>query len=304
MVSQLTQITSDGRPSEDAQFDCVPASIGAGILYLLGKSQWDTAVNPDLLKDAAYGENWKNMGTAASAYVPICQKLGFNLRHLDGTPSALVSEAHNQLSTGHPVIFTEPDPYVSASLGWSHVCVFYSEAPGLLTAMDPYIARPVQRTDQEWEGLLEFNQIWVLEKLDVSIDIHTPGMSNDFEELDAHHWRRKSANSSGGHPVIQFGLLENYKKYGNSGLCGRQFLGLPESGEITLGPNKVKQYYQFGCLCWDNGKIYPLAVYDESSPGHDPLIDALKKQYELQTAIPAQLLVNALNQIKAIVAKV
>src|SRR5215469_4875173 len=164
LVSQLTPITSDGRPSENAQFDCVPASIGAGILWYEHKSQWDSSINPDLLKDQAYGEALQNSGTAAIAYVPVVAKMGYTLSAIDGDPALLVQQAHEQLALQHPIIFTEPDPYVPSSYGWSHVCVFYADAPGELTALDPYIAKAVTRSDAEWQQMLLFNQIWILER--------------------------------------------------------------------------------------------------------------------------------------------
>lgn len=162
LVSQLTSTTSDGRPSENSQFDCVPASIGAAILWYQGKTQWDEQINPDTLKDAAYGESYTG-GTAAAAYIGVCKSLGYNLYPINGNPVDLVQKAHELIDSGIPVIFTEPDPYVNPALGWSHVCVWYASGPGNLTALDPYIAAPIQRSDSSWANLVQFNQIWVVE---------------------------------------------------------------------------------------------------------------------------------------------
>jgi GH24 family phage-related lysozyme (muramidase) len=287
MVSQLTAITSDGRPSENAQYDCVPASIGAAILWFEGKHQWDASINPDLLKDKAYGEALRNSGTAASAYVPFCQSLGYKLFHIDGSPGTLIQEAHTELALGHPVVFTEPDPYVPASYGWSHVCVFFGEMPGELTCLDPYIGKPITRSDAEWQQMLMFNQIWVVERIEetVIIDLNTPGVSNYFEAVpgNTNQWKCQSNGK-----IIQFGLLSSYRGWGNSGLCGLTFLGLPQSNEIPLSgvPGAVKQHFERGVLFYDpghkadnppgSGAVYAAHLY--SGAGQDPRVVELQAQ--------------------------
>lgn len=177
LVSQLTTMTSDGKPSENSQFDCVPASIGAALLWYLGKHQWDAEINPDKMKDQAYGDAYHG-GTAALAYVPFCAALGFRLYAVDSNPADLVAKAHQFLGEGKPVIFTEPDPYVPSSYGWSHVCVFYADAPGELTALDPYIGRPITHSDAEWTNLLLFNELWILDKEETPA-MHVPNGWHD-----------------------------------------------------------------------------------------------------------------------------
>lgn len=279
MVSQLTQITSDGRPSENAQFDCVPAAIGAAILWYQGKSQWDDTVNPDKMKDQAYGEGLRNSGTAATAYIDFCAMQGCRLFPFNGSPAELVAEIHRQITLEHPVIFTEPDPYVSNSYGWSHVCVFYGEGPGYLMAMDPYIARPVHRNDQEWINLLLYNQIWIVEPLevDVTIDIKTPGVSEHFTEDASGRWTCKSNGKT-----IHGGILEFYKSFGNSDLNGLTWLGIPRSFEIPLqgrGPGAVKQFFEKAVVEWSNNKVQLLPLYD-GGPGTDPRIADYQKQID------------------------
>lgn len=163
MVSQLTTTTGDGLPSNNAQYDCVAACVDAVCRYLLEQPE-NSVFNPDTFKDEAYGEAYANKGTAAIAYVPFCASLGVHLYPVNGNPAQLVQQIHQFLAENKPVIFTEPDPYVSNTLGWTHVCVFYQDGPGFLTAMDPYIARPVHRTDQEWIQLLQNNEIWIAER--------------------------------------------------------------------------------------------------------------------------------------------
>jgi hypothetical protein len=314
IVSQLTDTTSDGRPSENKQYDCVAASIGAGILYYQGKTQWDKDINPDRLKDAAYGENWRNQGTAATAYVDFCKSIGFKLYPFNGNPGQLVTEAHKQLAQGHPVIFTEPDPYVSSSLGWSHVCVFYADKPGELTSMDPYIAKSITKSDQEWLNLLLFNQIWIVEQEDemISIDLNTPGIGNYFEAVpgNANQWRCKQNGK-----IIQFGILDYYRNNGCIPLCGFSSLGLPVSGEIPLQGGTAKQHFERGVLVYDPShsidnpfgakNVYPAHLY--GGVGQDPRvteqqaqIDQLKQQLAAQPqADPAPL--NAIKQVQPLI---
>lgn len=308
IVSQLTETTSDGRPSENKQYDCVAASIGAAILYYQGKTQWDKDINPDRLKDAAYGETLRNSSTAAFKYVDFCKSIGFKLYAIGGNPGQLVTEAHKQLEQGHPVIFTEPDPYVSSSLGWSHVCVFYADSAGELTSMDPYIAKSITKSDQEWLNLLLFNQLWILEKEDevVTIDIHNPAVAARFEELNPHQWRDKKTGK-----IVQYAMLSNYKQEGNSGNCGLDELGGVLSNELPLQgypARSVKQYFEFGCRGWNSatGKVFPLALY--GGPGEDPRvaekqaqIDQLKQEIAAQPQ-PDPAPLNAIKQIQTLVA--
>lgn len=294
MVSQLTAITSDGRPSENAPFDCVAASICAGVMWLHGVKEVNQDYNPDLFKDKAYGENLHNEGTAAAAYVPYCKSLGIDLWVFKGIPGVLVREAHQQIQAGHPVIFTEPDPYVSASLGWSHVCVFYSEEPGYLVAMDPYIARPVRRTDQEWTQLLLDNEIWILEKgeaMPAPLDLSQPAVAQHFSAKDAGTWLCTQTGK-----IIYGEILAYYRTCGATAMHGLLDLGLPVSNEIADGPGGItRQHFERGVLRYDPehkmdnppgaGHVYPAHLY--SGSGQDPAIAKLQAQITTLQSQPA-----------------
>jgi hypothetical protein len=161
VVGQRTAITSDQQPPEDAEEQCVAASIGSAILYYKHQSQWDNVINPDRLKDIVYGQGYIG-GTAAIKYIPLCDQLGFKLYSIGGSPTQLVAEAHKQIKAGHPVIFTEPSPY-DPSHTWSHVCVFFGEIAGGLKAMDPFPPKVESESDAYWIGQLMFDQIWIVE---------------------------------------------------------------------------------------------------------------------------------------------
>lgn len=164
MVPQRTQVTGDGKPSNNPNADCVAASICAGAMYLNGIHQLGGQYDPDAFKDAAYSEAYTGT-TAAYRYKDYCASLGIKLWNYDSASNAeLVAEAHQQIQAGHPVVFTIPNIYGDPS--YTHVCVFFSEdsTAHTLTCMDPWIAEAVTKTDAEWEGLLRYNQVWVLER--------------------------------------------------------------------------------------------------------------------------------------------
>lgn len=285
LVSQLTSVTSDGQLSEDAQFSCVPASIGACLLWYQGKTQWDSEVNPDKLKDAVYGQGYVGM-MAASQYVPYCASLGYKLAGMGGANGAqLVAMAHQFVDQGLPVIFTEPDPYVSASLGWTHVCCFYGEVAGGLVALDPYIAQAITRSDAEWAGLLLNNEIWTLakEETTTSININNPTVAAYFHQQDAQHWLCVATGR-----VIQYGILNFYCSFGGSALCGLTYLGMPLSDEIPIAVNATKQFFERGCVVYDpghaidsppgnTGQVYLAHIYS-GGPGEDPQVAKLQAQ--------------------------
>lgn len=276
LVSQQTQVTSDGKPSENYQQDCVAASIGAGILWYQGKGTWDTSINPDMLKDAAYGETYVG-GTAAKEYGAICKKLGYTLAPYNGIPGQLVTKIHQELEAGHPMVVTIPDPWVPSSYGWTHVIApFSDEEPGTITMLDVWPGKPVTKSDHEWTELLQDNQIWILTKQGeddiMPIDIHTPGVSNEFEEVDANHWKSKSTGFT-----IQYAILAEFKARGYA------IWGLPVSNEIPLGPGKVKQFMQKCVVGWDNGKVGLYNLYD-GGPGTDPKVLEQQKNLAQLTA--------------------
>ena len=169
MVSQLTTVTGDGMPSENAAQDCVAASVDALCRWLLSQPE-NSVFNPDHFKDAADGANYVG-GTSATDYIEFCKSIGIHLYSIDTPQDAAqaVATAHQLIGQGKAVMFTELDPYVDTSLpqyaNWTHVCVWFSEDTGGLTAMDPYIGRPVYKTDATWTNVLRSNQLWTAERI-------------------------------------------------------------------------------------------------------------------------------------------
>ena len=298
MVSQLTTVTGDGRPSENAQFDCVAASIDAACRWLLGKPE-DSIFNPDHFKDEAYGEALRNSGTSASDYVAFCKTLGIHLYAVETPDYAhAIQAAHQYIRENKPVIFTRDDPYVDQRVhpDWTHVCVFFSEDGSGLTALDPYIAKPVYKTDAAWVDILRNSELWLAERIEdvVTIDLNTPGVANYFALVNGNQWQCKQTGK-----IIHGAILAEYCRYGNAGLCGLTFLGLPLSNEQAI-PNAspcVKQFFERGVVVYDPnhaldnppgaGNVYTAHLY--SGIGQDPAVVALQKQVaDLQAQLTQQ----------------
>ena len=162
MVSERTGVTGDSHPSENAGLDCVPASICAAAMYLNGISALGGKYTPDSFKDAVYGQGVTG-GEEIWKYVPYLKTLGINLLSSVGPSDMLVQTVHRQIKAGNPVVFTEPNPYGNPN--FTHVCVFFGEQPGFLTALDPWIAQAITHSDATWTHTLLNNEVWIMEKM-------------------------------------------------------------------------------------------------------------------------------------------
>lgn len=158
MLSQL----GDGDIND--QLDCVPTSIAAGLEYLTGKKYTGGQV-----KDAVYGKPYQGP-TAIDHYIEYCGQQEVHLLAKAGTGQALTDAIIANLKKGFPCLGTEPDPYVEPSRGWTHVIIFYGydENKNTLTAMDPYIAKPVTRSITDWSSILQFGAVWAMEGNEMS----------------------------------------------------------------------------------------------------------------------------------------
>lgn len=171
-------IVSQRDNDPNAEFDCVPASIAMGLRYLTGGQYTARQI-----KDAVYGESYVG-GTAASAYVSYCASQGVKLAPVDGSGMALVEAINNAIAAGHPVLITEPDPYLPPGSGFTHVCIAYKSENNQITVMDPWIAAPVTKADSAWSEQLQDNQIWTMQKGAEKMPI-PQGWSDDGHTLRA-----------------------------------------------------------------------------------------------------------------------
>jgi hypothetical protein len=322
MVSQRSTVTGDGKASEDALYACVAASIDALCRYLLNTPE-NSVFNPDKFKDAAYGDAWIG-GTSAEAYIPFCKSLGINLYPVSvAGPQAAVAKAHQLIGEGKPVIFTITDPYVDVNLpqysNWTHVEVWYADEPGGLTAMDPWLAQPVFKSDGTWQLLLRSDRLWLAERIDdmpPPITLGNPVVASYFTQSSATSWHCTKTNKA-----LQDAILAYYQYCGVSNLHGLLDLGLPVSNEIPIekidasyqslaGSGIVVQFFERGVLIYDvkhlidnppgAGSVYCAHLY--GLPGQDPLIKDLKAQIATLQGQEMPQLHAAILQIKEIVA--
>ncbi len=239
MVSERTPVTGDSHPSENAGLNCVAASILAGVMWLLRKTQLDSTFNPDALKDAVYGQGYVG-GMAASAFVSyLAKQFGITLASFKGTSAQLVQRTHTELKAGHPVVMTIANPYGNPV--YTHVCVFHPpEKPGELTVMDPWPPKDITRADARWEALLLDNEIWIMSKIGEDMvpltlndvkQYFTPNPDSSWTRLDK---AGKVVVDSAGSPVILKGAIKD--DWCNHGLAAIPDIGLPTGNETQVDP--------------------------------------------------------------------
>jgi len=156
MVSQR-----DG--DKNADLDCVAGALASCMEYLLRRHYTASEI-----KDAVYGPGYTG-GTAAIKYVDYARGQGVLLYPLNGNGGQLVATMKSMIASGHPCLITEPDPYMPAGSGYTHVCAAYAFDSASITVMDPWTDAPVKKSDGTWAAQLQDNQVWILEKDDVMI---------------------------------------------------------------------------------------------------------------------------------------
>lgn len=160
----------------------------------------------------------------------------------------------------------------------------------------------------DWNGLWNYLQ-QPQEGTTMSIDLTNGTVASHFSGTDNTMWQCKDNGFIVGHAILDF-----YRSFGGTALCGLSFLGLPTSGEQGVGhPGIVYQRFERGILAYDAGHVLDTppgaeksAVYlmhIDSGIGQDPRIAQLQSQItDLQgqiTALQAQLAGNTLAQENA-----
>jgi hypothetical protein len=177
----LSQLDGDS----NAEYDCVPTAIAAGLCYLTGQQ-----FSGGKIKDVVYGAPYVG-ATAVTNYADYCRQHGVTLSSASGSGAQLTSTIRTQLAAGHPVLAIEPDPYVSSTLRWTHAVVFFAadkSGTNTLTAMDPYIAQAVTKSDQEWASTIQFQEVWpmfLLQREEEHVGGIPQGWSDDGTKLQA-----------------------------------------------------------------------------------------------------------------------
>lgn len=250
---QRTEATKDGRPPENGNYDCVATSFACAIQYYTGQF-----VSGDELKDAEYGESYRNAGTALSQYVDQASdlaraKYGVTAVPLNGDPWTLVRYIHQEVDAGRPVEATIPSQWgltrAQTAGGSTHCIVFFKTYNGGLVAMNPWGGFDHDGSDQYWADRLCENQVWSIRKEaqgalpSMPLDINT--VKSFFQQQPNGNWYAPATKC-----VIMGGILGFYRTLPHQ-LGGLYFLGLPISGEIYPMSGVAVQLFERGVLVYD-----------------------------------------------------
>lgn len=257
-------------------FDCVPTSIASCLQYLTGKP-FDGAT----IKDAVYTPGYQGP-TDPARYVAYCQQHGVRMYSVNGSNAQLISIIQQQLALGHPLLLTENDPYVSASLGFTHVVAAFRCDFESIQAMDPYVGQAVNKSNVQWEQDLRYNQVWVLERVEEKVMLSIQQASEFFTETQKDEvWHCKQTDFN-----VSHGILQYYRACTNNDLNGLSIFGLPLSNEIAIPgyTGCTIQRFERANIIFDadhhidkvpgiEGPCYPSHI--DKGPGRDPAIAQL-----------------------------
>lgn len=164
LLNQRSEPTMDGLPDENANDNCVPASIAEALHILTGRT-----FDGDELKDAVYGQGWTGF-QSASAYVAYCAAQGVDLAAHNDTQAGLIATLHAEVSAGHPVLVTMPSMWGTAPAdpvhptGSTHVGVAVGVGAGEIRVMNPWGGFWQDQPDSWWQARLCYGQVWPLQK--------------------------------------------------------------------------------------------------------------------------------------------
>ncbi len=302
VVAQQTTTTTDNQPSENALFDCVPASLGAMVLYYQKKDAWTKDTNPDVFKDKVYGQGYTDT-MVPDEFVQFLNGMGYNLKEIKGTNTFLVSEVHRLLKLGIPVGFTMPDPYDSTP-GATHFSVFCGEGSGTLTHMDVFVAEKFTNPDSYWKMNLQFGSIWTLEPIKEVKVLQLKDVSKYFRNGSNDNWWVNGLQDYRNGKNIQLrGEIRKFYRSIDGGdlfsLNGFSIFGLPISNEQVIEEDVIEQQFERTGLRYDpkrkkdappgvKGPVYAVHL-DKMIEGwgelNDQLAGVLKQVTNLQDTI-------------------
>lgn len=267
LLDQLIEGTMDGQPDENANDNCVAASLAEALRILTGKT-----FDGDELKDAVYGQGWVGFQSAAR-YVAYCANQGVSLIAYNASQAGLVAAIHEQVSAGHPVLVTMPSQWGTAPSdpvhpsGSTHVGVGVGVGPGMIRVMNPWHGFFQDEADDWWAARLCYGQVWPMQTIGASV-MANPGDATPFYGLvytaDPQVWHCPTTGFDVGH-----GFLTFYQGVrGPQGESATEILGLPKSNEYGAG-TLIKQDYERARLVYDVSKSQPWMIYLDNT--HDDL---------------------------------
>ena len=166
-MDQLHERGPDGRFSRNAQMNCVPASIAAGLEYLTGRRYTAEGV-----KDAVYGQGYAGP-TQIYRYLGWVRAQGVVMRPiLSHDPEVLVRQLRALLASGTPVVLSVPAdlerPRGDAVRpgGITHVVVAAGFDPaGRIRVMNPWGGVWLDGSDGYWASRICYGELWAMEPL-------------------------------------------------------------------------------------------------------------------------------------------
>lgn len=124
---------------------------------------------------------------------------------------------------------------------------------------------------------------------EIVIDLNISGVAQFFEQAPGNVWRAKQTGKLVGNAILDY-----YRRFGNTALCGLTALGLPVTNEVGVPgfPGCVMQRFERGVVYFDPhhlidrvpgaGAVYAAHLYQGF--GQDPRLDQLQAQVNSLTA--------------------
>lgn len=243
LLDQLNEPTMDGMPDENANDNCVAASIAEALHILTGQT-----FDGDELKDAVYGAGYVGFQSAAR-YVQYCQDHGVTLTAHNDTQAGLVATIHAEVSAGHPVVLTMPSqwgtPYPDPvhPSGSTHVGVAVGFGPGEIRVMNPWHAFWQDQPDSWWEPRLCEGQVWIMQKASSSMSGVPSGWTDDGTTL-------KAPNGVAIVHGFRDFVLANAWDASDVPLAAESDVPQVEIGDAAIGGGAVQWFERSGQLSW------------------------------------------------------
>lgn len=166
--NQLAASPSSGHVDVNAQMNCIPTAMAAGLSFLTGKG-----LDGEQVKRAIYGADYVGP-TQIIKYLGFARDQGVALEVFTSRNSeVLVAELRRLLSLGRPVVLTlpgnldQPPADLLHPKQLTHVVVAAGfDAAGNIRVMNPWGGVWVSGNDAFWASRICYGELWGMRKLD------------------------------------------------------------------------------------------------------------------------------------------
>jgi hypothetical protein len=167
-LNQLAASTRSGHADPNAQMNCIPTAMAAGLQFLTGR-----AFDGDMIKDAIYGADYVGP-TQIIKYRAFTRDQGVALDVFTSRNSeVLVTELRRLLSQGEPVVLTlpgnldQPPADLLHPKQLTHVVVAAGfDQAGNIRVMNPWGGVWVAGNDAYWASRICYGELWGMRKVD------------------------------------------------------------------------------------------------------------------------------------------